>query len=270
MVSGKLKTIMIKKCVVIGSGNVATHIAKALKSCGVDIINIYSPNIDNATELANIVNATATDHLDAIATNVDVIIFAIKDNALSEVVERLKPTKALLLHTSGSTSIKLFKDRLEDYGVLYPLQTLSKSREVDFCKVPLFVEGCSSNVEESIYKLAQRLSKNVTIATSKQRKKLHISAVFVCNFVNHMYHIAEQELKEENLPFELLYPLIDETAQKIKQMLPKDAQTGPAVRYDTKIIDAHTDMLKNSDIKDIYISLSKNINRLTTKNKIKE
>ena len=166
----------------------------------------------------------------------------------------------MFVHTAGSVSVDIWKGYALRYGVLYPMQTFSKRRDMDLANVPFFIEASEESECRYLKALASSLSSKVYDATSEQRKILHMAAVFACNFTNHMYALCNYLLVKNGLSFEMMLPLIDETASKVHELLPKEAQTGPAVRYDLDIINRHLDMLKEEpDMQDIYEKISKSI-----------
>ncbi len=250
---------MIKSASIIGSGNVATHLAKALFNVGVEIKSIYSPTIINCKALADKVLAKPVEKITDIDSSADIIIISVKDDAIRKVIEELNNDKTILVHTSGGVNIEVFEGYSSRCGVLYPLQTFSKDREIDFSRIPLFVESHNTDVYAKIEDLAKRLSNYVVEADSEKRKTLHVAAVFACNFVNHCYDISEQILKENGLSFSALLPLIEETTNKIYEISPFEAQTGPARRNDITVMNNHLKKINNQTFKDIYTLLSKSI-----------
>ena len=224
------------KIVFIGAGNLATQLSAEIQKKVFDIIHVYSKTIESASALGNILNCNYTNNLSEINTQADLYIFSVKDSALPEVLPLINIENGIAVHTAGSVSMNIFKPFFKNYGVFYPLQTFSKSRKVDFSNIPFFIEGSDLNVINILKDAASEISDKVYFIDSEQRKQLHLSAVFACNFTNHMYDIASKILKENNIPFEALKPLIRETADKIDVLSPNDAQTGPAVRYDENII----------------------------------
>ncbi|HSM47070.1 MAG TPA: DUF2520 domain-containing protein, partial [Draconibacterium sp.] len=156
--------------------------------------------------------------------------------------------------------LSAIEDFSENTGVFYPLQTFSKKREVDFDEIPVFIESNSMKNKETLLHIANSISKSVSEINSEKRKLLHISAVFACNFVNHFYTIAADILKSKDISFDVLKPLIRETALKVQELAPEKAQTGPAVRFDENIISAHLQALNNfDDYRQLYLSVSKSI-----------
>ena len=173
----------------------------------------------------------------------------------------------VFLHTAGSMPMSVFKGMAQHYGVLYPMQTFSKQREVDFSIIPCFVEANDEFAQKQIEGMAREISGRVYQLSSEDRKYLHLSAVFACNFANHCYAISQELLEEHGIPFDVMLPLINETAAKVHEMKPKDAQTGPAVRYDENVIDKQSKLLENHPhFKKVYDSMSKSIHGLNAEN----
>ena len=245
--------------VFIGAGNVATNLSLAMREAGFSIVQIYSRSMDSAQLLAEKLHCSYTTQINEITTGADLYIFAIRDDALNEVIATLPSGKGLWIHTSGSLTLDIFRGHTAYYGVLYPLQTFSKHHNANFAKVPLFVEGNTVNVETAIYDIAGRMSENVTILSSDKRKYLHLAAVFACNFNNHLYTIASQILEKQGIDWHVLQSLIDETAHKLYSMHPRQAQTGPAVRNDQKIMELHKTLLEDGQARNLYTMISENI-----------
>ena len=195
--------------------------------------------------------------------NARLYIVSLKDSAFSELLPAIvagKRKDALLVHTAGSLPMSIWEGHTENYGVFYPMQTFSKQREVDFAEIPFFIEASAPSHVELLKAIAGALSERVYEADSEQRKNLHLAAVFTCNFTNHMYAIAAKLLEKYHLPFDVMLPLIDETARKVHELTPKNAQTGPAVRYDKNVIGNHLDMLADEpEMQKIYELISRNI-----------
>lgn len=245
---------------IIGSGNVATHMAAAFKNAGHRIVQVYSPTMQNAALLAYHVGAEAIDDMAAINTETDLFIIAVKDDAIMDVAKQLAPYNKLMVHTSGATSISALEIFTNNCGVFYPLQTFSKIRELDFLNVPLCIEGADDEITKQLQQLAQTISNKVYKVSTDQRKILHLAAVFACNFPNYLYHVAEQLLNQNQLDFNIISPLIDETAQKVQQASPAKVQTGPAIRNDERTMQAHLELLNNAaDLQVIYKLLSQAI-----------
>lgn len=247
----------------IGSGNVATHLAYALTKARHTIKMVYSKQLAHAQELASKVNAQATDALQELP-KADLYIFSVKDNCLESLIHELSQVphaqNGTWIHTAGSISINVFEDSCLHYGVIYPMQTFSKQRDVHFNDVPLFIEGNSVETSECIIKLAHQLSNSVTLLDSQQRATLHLSAVWACNFANHCFTLAYKLLEDKGISTECLHPLIQETVDKLNIMHPRHGQTGPAVRWDENVMRQQIDALKDyPSMQQIYRLMSQSI-----------
>lgn len=248
------------RIVIIGSGNVATHLSQALKGAGNDNVQVYSRTLSNATTLADKLGCLATDRTDEIVPDADIYIFSIKDKALEDVVRSLTISKdACLIHTAGSMPMSVFKGIATRYGVLYPMQTFSKSRKVDFREIPCFIEASDDETLALIRALAESISDQCQECPSEQRKKMHLAAVFTCNFANHCYRLAEKVVEKEGFDFTLFHPLIRETANKVMTLSPREAQTGPMVRWDTNVMDMQMDLIEDERTRAIYRLIAENI-----------
>ena len=244
----------------IGSGNVATHLGAALKNAGHNIAQVYSPNAQNAALLAYHIKAEPVSNLKDIHADTDLFIISVKDDAIDEAADVLAVHQKPIVHTSGATALQVLLKYTEHAGVFYPLQTFSKTREVDFRQVPMCIEGAYEDLSITLRQLAQTISNNVQFVNSDQRKILHLAAVFACNFPNYLYHASQQLLAGRGLDFNLLRPLIIETAHKVEQQLPSGVQTGPAIRHDHKTMEAHLQLLHNNELmQNIYTLLSQAI-----------
>lgn len=246
---------------IIGSGNVATHLANACVANNIELINVYSKSFQNAKSLAETCHAKAVSSLSELSSDVDFIIVSINDDALPELAEQLADLNIPIVHTAGSTAMNVFASA-QHFGVLYPLQTFSKSKEIDIAQVPFLIEANSENLNQLLVQFCTSIRAKFYQANSEQRLNLHIAAVFACNFSNHMYSIAEQLMTQYQLPFDLLKPLILETAHKIEKLSPIQAQTGPAKRHDVLTIQKHLEALsQNSELFDLYKSISEGIEK---------
>lgn len=249
----------IQKISFIGSGNVASALAMEMKDKGLNIIEVYSPNRAHAERFAGLTGCAVVDDLKNISATSDLYLLAVPDDAVKKVCQSLPPCQGIVAHTSGITPIEALSDA-ENYGVFYPLQTFTQGREVNFDPVPFCIEGSNRQVTQALTELALKLSSNVSIVNSEQRKSLHLAAVFVSNFSNHLYYIAGQLLADQGLSFDLLKPLIGETAAKVNTLPPSSAQTGPARRNDRDTLSEHLKMLeKHSDYKMLYKMISEQI-----------
>lgn len=236
---------MIKNITILGSGNVATHLGKAFLNKGFSINQIYSQFKDNAFELANELNAMPCDDIQFITDESDLYIICIKDDFIEEIAQQLHFKNKIVAHTSGSIGMNTLS-QFDNYGILYPLQTFSKEAEVNINEVPFCIEANNDATKQTLLELSKTLSKNVYEIDSEQRKKIHLAAVFACNFSNYMYTIADDLLTQNNIDFEILKPLILETAKKIQSNSPAAMQTGPAKRNDQEVIKKHSKMLSDS------------------------
>lgn len=235
----------------------ATALGIALAAAGSAPVAVWSRTFSSAKELSEKIGCAACETIDKLPSP-DVIIISVSDNAIEEVAAAAAAAfpDALLLHTAGSVSVDILrKAGAVRYGVLYPMQTFSRQRIVDFSPVTLFVEGCDSSCEELAADIAHLLGGKVQCATSEQRKYLHIAAVFACNFANAAYTMAAELLEAHDMPFEAMLPLIDETAAKVHRLHPLEAQTGPAHRGDSVVTDAHKAML-DGRLKNLYTEIS--------------
>ena len=237
-----------------------------------NLCQIYSRTLESARDLGRKTGITYTSDTFAVYPDGDIYIFCVSDDALLSVFKNLRINEdALILHTSGSVPLDIFKPYRQNYGVLYPLQTFSKTRNLDFGEIPLCIEAPDKEVLKTIGQIADKLSSKVYEISSEKRKKLHLAAVLANNFTNHLYHMAGKLLEKEDLDFNLLRPLIFETAHKVMQMIPENAQTGPARRGDTNILNLHKSMLKdNRDIQTLYVLLSQSIQQTYSKKEKKE
>ena len=234
------------KVVLIGRGRLATNLLAALQQAGHEVVSINSRT------------------LEGLPLEADAFIVAVKDSALEEVICRATKGREqqLFLHTAGSMPMSLFEGNTSRYGVFYPMQTFSKERLVDFAEIPVFIEGA----DPAIRPLAESISRRVYELSTEARKYLHLSAVFACNFVNHCYALSAELLEQHGLPFDVMLPLIDETARKVHELHPHDAQTGPAVRYDENVIRMQSALLAdNPELQQIYELLSLDIHRKASK-----
>lgn len=249
------------KVVCVGSGNLATRLSLEMQRAGLTICQVYSRTAEHAEKLAAVLGCSWTSVVGEIEPEADLYLFSLKDTALRPVLDQMKPNGGLWVHTAGSMPLEIFEGYAERYGVLYPLQTFSKGRAVDFRQIPFFLEASSDADGKLLETVAGRLSGNLRFLSSEKRRRLHLAAVFACNFVNRMYALAGRILEEQEIPFDVLLPLIDETAAKVHAMDPVEAQTGPAVRYDENVIHNHLAMLTDPDLQAIYRQISQNIHK---------
>lgn len=246
------------KVIIIGSGNVAQHLIRSLSVIkDVQLVQAF------ARDPKSLLNLLPSEKITGSLTSLkdaDIYVIAISDDAIAEVSQKIPYTGKLVVHTSGSTSLTSLNDK-NRRGVFYPLQTLSKNKHIDFNTIPICLETEFDSDYAVLDKLAKYLSFKVYAINSEQRQSLHVSAVFVSNFVNHMYAIGNSICIDNNVPFDVLSPLIQETAGKINSLTPIQAQTGPAVRNDVKTLKKHIDFLKDENQKAIYKLLTKSIQK---------
>ena len=252
---------MKKNVVIIGAGNVATHLSIAIRNADYNIIQVYSRQIDNAVLLASLLGVEATDNLEEIDRSADIYLIAVSDSAIEKVVAQLPGLKGVVAHTSGSMDMDLL-EKFDNYGVFYPFQTFTKEKQLRVSEVPLLLEAATERLKRSS-ELAGDISNKVQLSNARMRKALHISAVFACNFVNHMYALAGELLEKEGLSFTLLEPLIRETTQKALTMSARDAQTGPARRKDRVVMNRHIETLNDKSFhREIYTLVSESIMKM--------
>ncbi len=230
----------------IGAGNVAWHLSHALKNASLEIVQVFSRRMNKAKELGLAIEAPFFSEIKKINPNTDLIILAIHDDAIHKVAHQIREIvgwETPIVHTSGATPSLDTSEGLE--GIFYPLQTFSKNKAIDLHEVPMCIRGSSTKLEKELIELGEKISDHVTIISDHERAVLHVAAVFVNNFTNHLYSIGRDIVNEENLDFNLLHPLIKETVDKLKFSDPKEAQTGPAKRGDEETIKRHLDYLND-------------------------
>jgi predicted short-subunit dehydrogenase-like oxidoreductase (DUF2520 family) len=252
--------------VLIGAGNVATQTALALQAKEVSILQVFSRTEQSAHLLAEQCNCSFTTDTNTISREADIYLYAVKDDALPSLIRQINVTKGIHIHTAGSVPMSVFEGFRQNFGVFYPMQTFSKSKQVKFDNIPIFVEANSAQNLEVLSGLGKKLSNTVMPCNSEQRQALHLAAVFCCNFTNHLYKVTDDLLKQSNLPFKVMLPLIQETVDKLHYLSPAEAQTGPAVRYDSSVINKHLDALKEMpDEQALYALFTQRIHEATKK-----
>ncbi len=250
----------MKTFVFIGAGNVATNIALTLKKKGFAISQVYSRTEKSAKTLSTQLNCDYTANYQSVKNDADIYFYCLPDNVL-QTCQPIKTTEnALHIHTAGSVSQDIFKGEVNNYGVLYPFQTFSKTRLIDFTNVPILVQANSDSALRQIKELANLLSSTVVESTDEKRMRLHLAGVIANNFTNCLYGLAFEQMQKADLPHDWLLPLIDETAKKVHAMTPVEAQTGPAKRRDSNIISKHRQLLSdNPQVLSIYNQLTEMI-----------
>ena len=244
--------------VLIGSGNVAFHLAKAFTEAQIPISQIFGRN---TTELQKISEQFSIPFSTETLVDADLYIISVSDSSIAEVSALIKNENVLVAHTSGSVSREALSGNYRK-SVFYPLQTFSKSKNLDYSKIPFFIDAENENDEEILKNLASKISKNVMLANDEKRKYIHLTAVFACNFVNHLYARAKEISDSQGIPFDYFLPLIDETTQKIHELEPKLAQTGPAIRNDEKVLKLHESLLTDEEKLKIYKTLNESIKKM--------
>lgn len=251
---------MEKRVVVIGTGNVATHLTEALLSAGLPVAMLFSRTPRHAAEAGQRFQLPYTSDWSELPSDAGYYIYSVSDTALPEVLDRNLAPGAIHIHTAGSIGMDVFGATKPRHGVLYPLQTFSKNKALNFKDVPLFIEASSPEVLGELNQLASLLSTKVRTISTAQRRQLHLAAVYACNFVNHLYAVADELVQDSGLPFEVLIPLINETAAKVSELTPRQAQTGPALRGDRGVMDKHLALLHDHpQFRELYTLLSKSI-----------
>lgn len=246
----------MKNILLIGSGNIATHLALNIDKEKYHIVQVFGRSKKNTESLAKKINSDWTIDVSKIE-KADITIIAINDDSIKNILKSL-PNNATV-HTSGSTSIDVFKGHFEDYGVLYPLQTFNKDVDLNLKEVPFFIEANNQKFEKDLNELSNSFSNKTYLLDSHKRKQLHIAAVFSCNFSNHMFVIAKNLVEKENINYSVLLPLIKQTLSKLENLNPQNTQTGPAIRNDKLIINEHINSIKEDNLKEIYSLISQNI-----------
>ena len=248
------------KVIIIGSGNVAQHLIVAFEKSknevsNVALIQVFSRKRETISHLLDY-NRITTDYNQLLEA--DLYIIAVSDDAIVAVNSQLPFKNRLVVHTSGSVPLTALNEENRK-GVFYPLQTFTKNKELDFKTIPICLESEDTTDYQLLEKVAKSISNAIFTINSEQRKALHVAAVFVNNFTNHLYQIGSEICEKNQVPFEILKPLITETANKIMVISPNDAQTGPAKRNDIATIEAHEAFLANQNHLNIYKILTQSI-----------
>lgn len=254
--------------VIIGAGNVGTHLAKALKDADVTVLQVVSRTMKSAVELASELGCSFATDLQDVNPNADIYILCVSDSAISSIVRQLHIGNKLIVHTSGSVGINVFYDYAENYGCVYPLQSFSKFKELNYAEIPVFIEANTEENQQILIDLMKKITPHVQVLSSQQRSIIHLCGVLVNNFSNHLCTLAEILMKENQLQYEILKPLLKETYEKLLKYSPYDSQTGPAVRNDEIIMEKHRDLLADKpDILEIYKAMSNSIIKVHSEEK---
>ncbi|MBD3628697.1 Rossmann-like and DUF2520 domain-containing protein [Cyclobacterium sp.] len=248
---------------IIGTGNVAWHLSSALENAGHVITEVYGRDLKNAEKISSRLYGTeAQDHLDFTESQANLFILAVSDQAIGEIAEAvILPEGSVLVHTSGNMALDILSFSSADYtGILYPLQSFTKGREIGFEEVPFLLEAMESKAMKTLKTLCKSLSSPYYVVPSRDRKAIHVAAVFASNFTNHLIGIAESILERQGLEFDMLKPLVTEQINKTLQMGAKAAQTGPAKREDFGTLENHHEFLHyNEQLAEIYRLISQDI-----------
>lgn len=243
------------KVTVLGTGNVASHFIKAFsKSSDIQLVQIFNHKAESLKTYSSFDTTTQLENLKP----ADVYLVCIKDDYIEDLIHKINQQKAIVAHTSGSLPLL---DSINRDAVFYPLQTFSKDKNITFKDLPICIETEHKSDFKILQTLANLLEAKPYAVDSKQRQNMHLAAVFVCNFVNHLYHIGHEICSQKQLPFDILKPLIQETADKINSKIPREAQTGPAKRNDKTTINRHIHQLDNPDYQEIYRYLTSSIQK---------
>ncbi len=246
------------KTVIIGSGKVAYHLAKAFHQNHIEVFQIFGRNENDLKAISDELNIpfSTTNIADA-----DLYIICVNDDSIAEVSKMITKEDGLVAHTSGSLTKEILGGNYRKAS-FYPLQTFSKSKELDYSEIPFFIEAENESDIEILKILASKISKNVMESDYEKRKYIHLTAVFACNFVNHLFARAKEISDSQDIPFNYFLPLIDETVSKIHEIDPKLAQTGPAVRNDARILKIHESLISDEEHLKIYQTMNESIKKM--------
>ena len=250
----------IRSIVIVGTGNVATHLGFAFIKAGINVHGIVGRNMDAANQLAQHLNNVPVYQLGADLPIADAYLIAVRDDAIRDVALKIASKETLLIHCSGATNANILDIKGNNYGVIWPMQTLTKANAISLHQTLIAVNGSTAAVEADLVELMQLVTSRVIQVSETQRAVLHMSAVWINNYTNHMFVIAEQLLKENNLDVALFYPLIDEHIQKLKELPAVQLQTGPAARGDMATLNKHLGLLGNHpEWRELYDILAQSI-----------
>jgi len=250
---------------IIGSGNIAFHMSEAFRKNNIGISGIYSRNEAEGQLLAKEANVERYERLKSIAKDADVYLICVSDDAIASVVDQLPKSikkSKIIAHTSGSRSLNETLQSCKNAGVFYPLQTFTKGKKLAYNSIPFCINGTNKKTIKRLTELAQSISNSVHTFDDNQRKHIHLSAVIINNFINHLIFISEDLLEGEFIDPDILQPLLQETMRKQESLGAFEAQTGPARRLDAETLSSHLDLLRRQkDYKAIYMSISKSIQK---------
>lgn len=243
--------------VIIGSGNVAYHLAKAFTQKKIPLAQIFGRNEEDLNKISQELDISFSTN---ILEDADLYIICVSDSSVENVSKLITKKDCLVAHTSGSLPKDILVGEYRKSS-FYPLQTFSKSKELDYSKIPFFIETENVADKALLFDLASQISENVMESSHEKRKYIHLTAVFACNFVNHLFSRAKEISDAQEIPFDYFLPLIDETVKKIHEIEPKSAQTGPAVRNDNRVLELHEQLLKDESL-EIYKTMNHSIKKM--------
>lgn len=249
------------RIVIIGAGNVGYQLAWHLHNAGQSIVQVFSRHLPAAEFIGNLMDIPCTNEVKEITKDADVYLMSVKDDAVAEVASQLSLNDKVIAHTSGSVSKEVLKTVSNNYGIFYPLQTLSRHVSVDFSAIPICLDASNEKTYEILSEVASSLSTKIIKVDEQKRLAIHVAAVFANNFTNHLFALAEIILEQNDLSFEILKPLIQETVRKIQNHVPIHVQTGPAMRNDENTIRKHLEFLQDQEA-EIYRMLTESIKNL--------
>lgn len=250
----------IKDIVVIGSGNVAWHLINAFSAKGIRVVQMLARNEKKAARLSKAFNIPFILNPEKLYKKADLYLLAVQDDQIVKTAASLGLTEQFLVHTSGFTSLDALKGASSATGVIWPLQTLTAGKKVDYSNIPFLIEASSEELLEKLNQLLKPISPRIIATDSQMRQRIHLAAVIASNLANHLYTISASILERQGIPFDILGPLIQETASKAARLHPFKSQTGPAVRRDLEVIGKHLELLRDEpDFHDIYKMISENI-----------
>ena len=246
------------KIAILGSGNVAYHLAKMFKEKNIPISQIFGRNEKDLQEISEQfeIPFSTTELADA-----ELYFIAVNDDAVAAISKNIKNQNSLVAHTSGSLPKEILEGNYRKAS-FYPLQTFSKSKMLQYSEIPFFVEGENEEDSQILENLALKISEKVMKSDYEKRKYIHLTAVFACNFVNHLFARAKEISDSQQIPFHYFLPLIKETTSKIEKIEPKLAQTGPAIRNDEKILQLHEALIKEEEHLKIYQVMNESIKKM--------
>ncbi len=253
---------MINSIVILGTGNVAFHLAVFFRGCNIKILQIFGRNFTEGENMSKMFNSEFVDNILQISDKADLYIFAMTDTSNSDIAVKASHLKGkFLVHTSGSLDSAIFKNITDRYGVLYPFQTFTKNIEIlDYQKIPFCIEASDTKSLNELKELIDRLGCKFYEMDYEKRKKLHLSGVFASNFMNHCVYLAEKILKNAEIDKEIMSALLEQSFHKILKNGAYQSQTGPAIRHDEIIMNKHLELLENNPLeKEIYQKLSESI-----------